>query len=117
MLTPAVDSITGTNGDTASAHAAIGASHPHERLARALPQRSTSCESALVREGFTASLRTCAVRGEPTLRAIARPVATGVASTAAEAVVEAIAKTAMPDTPSAPMSTTRFVDLFDPPTL
>lgn len=65
---------------------------------------------------LTTTLRTCAVGREPELRVIAGPVATGVAPTAAQSVVEAMANTGMPDT-TAPVSATRFWDEFDPPTL
>ena len=58
-------------------------------------------------DGFAASLQKCVVGRNPEVRASVGPVAIGVAPTAAEAMIAAIANARIPDPPSAPLPATR----------
>jgi hypothetical protein len=98
MLNAAVESGTRTIGDAAPANT-VASAPIAEYVVRVRP-----CA-----EGFTATLSACAVE----VRASAGPIGMGVAPTAAEAMAEAIASTAMPTTPIG----TRVPDEVDPPTL
>lgn len=73
---------------------------------RSVPAAAISAEYVLrirpCADGFAASLRKCVVGRNPELRVSVGPVAIGVAPTAAEAMIAAIANAQIPDPPSGP---------------
>jgi len=66
--------------------------------------------------GFTVTLRACAGGPRGDVDSDAGPLATGVAATAGEAMVAAIAGARIPASPG-PLTVGRSVEEFDPPTL
>jgi hypothetical protein len=68
-------------------------------------------------DGFAATLRKCVVGRSPHVRAVAEPIATGVAPTAEDSMAAVIADARFPNRTNGPGKTTYNPSKYDPPTL